>query len=634
MVVINHFPYQYSSFVYNNRSFIIMNIHKRASTILLMLLLCFMLSNALFAQLGENALEKLILVDSQPFMTQGRLSHGYYVYRCKVQNKDVKPHKITLNCDNVATKSFDLQPGEIINASLPLPVTNSNFGDFVQINVDNRNLYTNQYPMRRAITSYPSHYRARYISYAPDEDSINNTFLICRSLRKRFAEVECIFAENDCKFWPQDRMDYSGLDYILLTPEELAAAPEGVQTALRQFVLSGGVLWLLESDDPQVTFDKIEWIAQLIKETPQKENRNAQDSGVVQYPFGFGVVALTDRAALEKQFNQLMSTVEKQFNQNMSDDNISDKAFFDGLRSNFDSKPSWFERDSVNELQKRFPVVNDLTIPLMGISIVILLFVLLAGPINLFILTKYNKRILLLVTVPVLSFLFAGAILSYVILSDGFKTEARLASGAYLDQRDGTYASLAKYGVYARTTPRNVVFDSNDELNCSDLNENESLTIDWTSGKQALSSRFATVRKPAYYRIRKTGTTRLKLDFDFNDTNPYIVNGLGKDVKQLYVRDPEGNLWKAESITAGQKAPLTPVVRQYDPKRSNDDLLSNYMSSNRWDFNEYSVNAQKSADVLRPGSYIATFSSSGPFVTKGISYAREQKSFAFLLGRF
>ena len=183
-----------------------MNIHKRASTILLLLSFCLTLSNSLFAQPGENSLENLIRVDAQPFMTQGRLSHGYYVFRCKIQNLDTKPHKVALTCENVATKRFDLQAGETINASLPLPVTNSDFGGNVHVYADNRNLYPVQYPMRRAIASYPSHYRARYISYAPDEGSINNTFLICRSLRKRFAEVECIFAEKDCKFWPQDRM--------------------------------------------------------------------------------------------------------------------------------------------------------------------------------------------------------------------------------------------------------------------------------------------------------------------------------------------------------------------------------------------------------------------------------------------
>lgn len=600
-----------------------MNIHKRASTILLIISCCLMLSGALYAQSGENALEKLIRVDAQPFMTQGRLSHGYYVFRCKVQNLDAKPHKVTLSCPKVASKSFDLQAGEVINAALPLPVTNSNFGYSVQVYADNRQLYTVEYPMRRENYSFAAarYYRSRFISFGPDDDSVSNTFFICRSLRKRFAEVECIFAEKDCKFWPQDRMDYSCLDYILLTPEELAAAPEGVQTALKQFVLSGGILWLLESDVPQASFDKVEWIAQLIKEMSQKENYNAQDSRVVQYPFGFGVVALTDRDALEKQFNQ-----------NLSDDNLSDKTFFEGLYRDFDSRPSWYARDSVNELQKQFPVVNDLSIPLLGISIVILLFVLIAGPINLFFLTKYNKRILLLVTVPILSFLFAGAILLYVILSEGFSTETRIASLAYLDQRSGMFSSLSQYGVYARTTPRNVVFDSDDELNITDEGDDERLNIDWTSGKQVVQSNFTTVRKPAYYKIRKAGTTRLKLDFDFNETNPYVVNGLGKDVKKLFVRDAEGSLWRAENIIAGQKAALTPVNRQYNEKLS--DELTSCISTLRWDFIERSINMQNKADALRPGSYIATFSSSGPFANKGISYAKEKDSSAFLSGRF
>jgi hypothetical protein len=285
-------------------------------------------------------------------------------------------------------------------------------------------------------------------------------------------------------------------------------------------------------------------------------------------------------------------------------------------------------------MQKWFPVVSDLSIPLLGISIVILLFVILAGPINLFLLTMYNKRILLLVTVPALSFLFAGAILMYVILADGFNTDVRIASGAYLDQRSGTYSSLIQYGIYARTTPRNVVFDSDDELNISDFNDDDRFNIDWTSGKQVIPSRFAAVRKPAYYKIRKAGTTRLKLDFDFNGENSYVVNGLGKDVKQLFVCDAKGALWKAENIAAGQKATLSPVDKLDDNKQNNEPMFCYCISTLRWDFNEYSVNIHKKANSLCPGSYIAEFSSSGPFANNGVSYAQEKNSYAFLLGRF
>lgn len=623
MVVIVHFLYRNSYSVNDNRSFEIMNNHKRSSTILLALFFCVMLSNALFAQApGEFKLEQLILVDAQPFMTQERLSHGYYVFRCKIQNQDVKPHKVKLSCYNIASKSFDLQSGETITASLPMPVTNSNFGNSVQVSADNKNLYTISCPMRRAITSYPSHhYRSRYVSYVPhDEDSISHAVLICRSLRKRFAEVDCIFAEKDCKYWPQDRMDYSCLDFIFLTPAELVVAPEGVQTALKQFVLSGGILWFFECDTQKEAFDQIEWVAQLIKETQPNEFGRSQNQNVTrQYQAGFGVIVVTkDNASFEQLENQ----------------SIADKEMFNIFYKSFDSKPSWYEINPINDLQKWFPVVSDLSIPLLGISIVILLFVLLAGPINLFLLTAYNKRILLLVTVPALSFLFAGAILLYVILADGFNTDARIASTAYLDQRSGMYSALSQYGIYARTTPRNVVFDSDDELNISDNSDDERLSIDWTSGKQVVSSRFATVRKPAYYKIRKAGTTRLKLDFDFNEDNPYVVNGLGKDVNKLFVCDAKGSLWKAENIAAGQKAKLSPVDKLDDKNQNKEDILHYCILTSRWDSNEFSINMQKRANALRPGSYFATFSSSGPFASKGISYAKEKNSFAFMVGRF
>lgn len=592
------------------------------------LLCCLTYSDALLAQTTDE-IKKMIRVDVQTFMTESKINHGYYVFRCKIQNLDSKPHKVTLSCDRVATKSFDLPGSETINASLPLPVTNSNFGNAVKVLVDNKEIESFYCPMRfkNNYSSYYS-YGHHYKYYSSDESTPldNNTFMACRSLRRDFSEADCIFAECDCKNWPQDRLDYSCLDYILLTPAELSAAPAGVQTALRQFVLSGGVLWLFDCEKQKEALDKIEWIAQLKNDANM--NRRMVKNDKFQFSecsLAFGRVFLFDFTPDELQ--QL----------NNPENSNSDTNILLDLYEYFSNLPSrdvsWFNQMVLSDWQKTFPIVDDLSIPRTGIIIVILLFVLLAGPINLLFLTKRNKRIWLLVTVPVLSILFASAILLYVILSDGFKTEMRLCVFDYLDQRDGTYASMTQMGVYARTSPSNVVYDAEDELNITELNiKTDRLNIDWTSGKQIIHSNFAPVRNPAYYKIRKTGTSRLNLDFDFNAAYPYVVNGLGKDIEQLYVRDANGKLWKADNIGAGEKATLT-LSNTFDP--TNYKAVSEFqslISESNWNVVASSLN--KNSGNIPPNCYVATFRSPGPFSNKGISYANEKRTFAYLLGRF
>lgn len=550
--------------------------------------------------------------------------HGYFVFRAIIKNNDSVPHKVSLTCPNIAEKKYELRPGETINASLPLPITNSNFGDFIQISVDNKKLDSVRCPMYQNEKTHISSRSYGSSGHGYDEEILDyTTFLACRSLRSQLAEADVIFAEADCKQWPQDRLDYSSLDAILLTPAELSAAPSGVQTALRQFVLAGGILWLFDCENQKEELDKIEWIVQLKKET-SPIMMDYQQLNCSDYPVAFGRVVLSNFTP-----DKFRSTYLP---------NNSSKHIITDIYQCFDfqsaSKITWFEKQDINNWHRYFPIANDLNIPIFGICIVIFLFVMLAGPINLFFLTKYNKRIWLLATVPALSLLFSGAILLYVVLSDGFNTDSRIAVGSYLDQRNGMYSAMMQYGVYARTSPRDIVFDSNEELNIiDDNNDDNRLNIDWTTGKQVIHSNFVSVRKPSYYKIRKAGTTRLKLDFDFNAENPYVVNGLGKDVDQLFVRSADGALWRAENIKAGQKAQLTSVNQFFDEANRKQPLAyPACIASSTWKFSKASVNGI--SKDLPPQSYIATFNSSGPFSNNGITYAKEKEPFAFLLGRF
>src|SRR5262249_61142071 len=74
---------------------------------------------------------------------------------------------------------------------------------------------------------------------------------------------------------------------------------------------------------------------------------------------------------------------------------------------------------------RRFPIVENLRIPVRGMFIVMLLFAFLIGPLNIRILTRKKRRIWLLWTVPSISLLACLALAGYMFFSEGWTGQVR-----------------------------------------------------------------------------------------------------------------------------------------------------------------------------------------------------------------
>lgn len=644
--------------------------------------------------------------------------HGYHVFRCKLTNTDVKqPHTAVLT-NSGATRTVQLAPGETQIVSFiasPAP----GYYSCVEISFSD-----SKDTQRFSSYSCPRWEKSNSAEKVGEPISV----LICRSLRKAFLTCECRFADKDCRYWPTNRLDYSTFDMIVLTLEELAAAPEKVQQAIYHFVLSGGTLYIFNAEEHKNLQTKISWLESLSQqvnpelipaiergEVKLKSNQDApfeedstieeeteadseEDSSeektetlknkwllISQYPLdakaynaGFGSVYLCGM------------NVEKY----LSETGVSDVHFINRLACcgivDLCGGEVWFAEEPPEETHGLFSVVDNLDIPRRGIGVAMILFVILAGPINIFILSRRNQRILLLVTVPILSFIFAGGIVLYVMAADGFQTDIRVCSTTCLDQRNSTASSIAQVGYYARTSPRNLIFDINTELQpftevpyYQRSSEASSNRVELLPGTQVFSSGWVKPRTPTYFRVRKTETTRLKMSFDFNSASPSAVNGLGRDAALLYVRDAQGKLWKAEELKAGQKVLLTPVksgeksaLLYYNNELSaNQALLRNrserfivysirplphptpYSAASqplaanenlpkadynsrfqsyflRSDWYEQTNLANNDLSQLSNNSYVVLMKNAGPFIEKGISYAREKDCQTVIYGLY
>ena len=92
------------------------------------------------------------------------------------------------------------------------------------------------------------------------------------------------------------------------------------------------------------------------------------------------------------------------------------------------------------------------TVPVLAFFVLILLFVIAAGPVNLFLCKRAGRPVLMVLTLPALGFGFAGAILLWGMFSEGLGVKGAVRSITWLDQRDHFAVTHATQTLYSGTT--------------------------------------------------------------------------------------------------------------------------------------------------------------------------------------
>ncbi len=91
--------------------------------------------------------------------------------------------------------------------------------------------------------------------------------------------------------------------------------------------------------------------------------------------------------------------------------------------------------------------------PVIEFEVLITLVVVLLGPFNYWILKRYKRLQLLVLTVPLAAGIATAGLFAYAIVSDGFTTTVRVRSYTTLDQRTGEAACWARLSYYAGLAP-------------------------------------------------------------------------------------------------------------------------------------------------------------------------------------
>lgn len=397
--------------------------------------------------------------------------------------------------------------------------------------------------------------------------------------------------------WSANWLGYSRFDGVVITAEELKSMPSGAQEALIRSIEEGGTLLVLgEWDIPQ----------------PWKNWSTPSGRGAFM---GFGRCILT------------------------SGDGLSPYLIAEFGESVDRTRAPWRGSLNVAEANRLFRVAEDVGIPIRGLFLVVLVFGVVIGPVNIWVLSRMKRRIWMLWTVPVLSLMAATAVFGYALLAEGWTADRRAQVLTVLDETSHRATSIGWTAFYCPLTPRDGLHFSYDTELTPQLGESgedvRPCGLDWTRD-QHLASGWVTARVPAHFMVRKSELRRERLSVQFTEGGkPVVVNGLGAELKQLWLADRGGKFWYGTNIAPGARATLepAPAIPPTLTRRTGSgsttgnspagtDVLSK-MYPSTW-LAEQARMMETPQRWLRPGTYIAVMEET-PFLEAGLERARARQ---------
>jgi hypothetical protein len=338
-------------------------------------------------------------------------------------------------------------------------------------------------------------------------------------LEVSFAQAELPIAE-----WSDSWRSYSRYDCIALTADEFRGLAAPIRDALRDWVGAGGAMLVL---------------------------------GDAALPADWGATVVTGAPiqTAHSQFGEVMTTGGKEL-KNLSGDEWA--GIWLALHRTLEP---WQHSTSTADANRQFPVVDNFVIPLRGLFFLILVFVIIIGPVNFWLLNRFKKRMWMLVTIPACAFIASIGVSGFALLSEGVSGRSRIAGFTVLNEPLRRATTLGVEAFYTPLTPSGGLhFDAGTELTpvvpqYSD--DGVARSIDWTTD-QHLKQGWVVSRVPAHFLVRKVETRRERLTvIAESDGRVTIVNGLGAAIRDLTLVDAAGNRHSGQNIAAGARVTLT-----------------------------------------------------------------------------
>lgn len=355
------------------------------------------------------------------------------------------------------------------------------------------------------------------------------------------------------------------------------------------------------------------------------------------------------------------------------------------LRAALDSVGRWTVRHGTAPDDANYSF-SDLLVPGMGLApvtefeVLITLFVLVIGPLNYWLLKRWRRLHLMVLTVPLAAAIVTLALFTYAVISDGFATTVRVNSYTTIDQRTGDSACWAWLSYYSGLAPRGGLVMPGDVAMYPVVPDWSSYAIDsfvnverdlkWLPDEAKLTRGWLRSRTPTQYLTIRARKSPIRLELTPVRDRMRARNSLGTPIDFVAVIDDAGKYWVGaelndKSLTfldsvdkdaavarfrkfVTDRTPQTPdelvgresqgsTRRRWQRMRSrsyayggNENMESNLANLALADLAGL---AGKEGLALPPRSYVAV-TETGPEVAFGMDGVEEQASFHVLVGQW
>lgn len=419
-----------------------------------------------------------------------------------------------------------------------------------------------------------------YASYSEDPDILVGRTVPPQVLTWSWGvAAHWVRAEIGPADWSSNWMQYSRFEGAILTVADWNELPQPVQTALLRWVSAGGSLtfWGKPEALPPIRAAKLH-------------------NGLAGH-HGFGQIAIITMQPLAPD---MQSAIRLSWNQVSS--------------------------AGAGQVAAEMPLLEGKTLPIGALFSMLVAFAVVGGPLNLWALAKRNRRLSIFWSLPLLAAVTSVVLVGATFLAEGWVRVQRTRSVTLLDETRREATTVGWTGFYSTVRPDGKVrFDSATEAR--PLHILQRADTDWSDGQRFVAG-WINSRFPSYFAVRKAESRRERLPVRRDGARVTVVNGLGGDIRKLWVATSEGQFYEANRIARGQQGVLVRGTRALDSDAK--DVAELYLASGGWNAFSNHVQAQPLA-ILRPGMYIAVLERS-PFIETAFETAKETRSEAVVVG--
>jgi hypothetical protein len=576
--------------------------------------------NSCSRESGEEVLEEssvygdvFIAVERQdPF--PNKLNHGYVEYVISLSNNSSESHIITLagpadsygGGDHIRriSRTIELLPSAKTKISFfqpPVEVRGGNLEviidgkkqrktiklEYCRLEQDFYGSGSYAYNRRRSFNvllspnvSYDSFKKNNPTSdQSPPKKAAND-------LLKEFGECEFLPARSLVEKWSDNWLAYTGYDGIVTTKDDINSMPIPVISAVLKYIRCGGSLLVIGKwDGAGKLADTQETLGQL----------------QLNY-IGFGVCAVCDSNDVEKWEEQTWQIIRTSLWEPVGEETAKHR--------------------TIVQANSEFSIVDSLAIPVRGLFLLVLIFAIVIGPVNLWVLGRMRRRIWMLWTVPLIAIVTSAAIFFYAVFSEGLDANSRICAITILDGKTHTATTIGVNAFYCPLTPRGGLhYDYQTELTPLGLQHwggGRDRYVDWTND-QSFSAGWVIGRVPAHFLLRKSQTVAEPIRIVADSENQLVVhNNLGVGISRLLYADGQGNIHSAENIASAGQKKLIQMQQSIGNSGKPDILREVYASS--W-ATAYKVISASPEKYLKLNTCIAVLKGA-PFVEDALPAAK------------